>query len=219
MVLKNLNFIVDIIGNYDILNLNNYFKGILMKIIIYLQSKNFITLILVLFFSQYVFSDENEICETNICKTKLRLEISPSFRVGHEGKDTDGILLSSSFDIGKELSPRTTLSLRLLPVFGYIQEGNIDNLIGLGVGGALRIYFRHNQEKGFFTEIHEVILLHENKFEGNTSNINFYSSIGLGYQFCSHWDMLLKFGHISNANIKEENEGINILGLGIGYSF
>lgn len=188
-----------------------------MKQVISLQVNFFITLIFVFFFSFYVLADET--CGEKNCDLKLRLEVGSSFRIDHNGNDPDGVLVSSTIDIGKELSPRTTLSLRLLPVFGYIQEGNIEDIVGFGAGGALRIYFKKNQEKGFFTEIHEVVCLHENKFEGNDSNVNFYSAIGVGYQFCPNWDMLLRFGHISNADIKDNNEGINLLGLGIGYTF
>lgn len=190
-----------------------------MQNIISLQSKIFITLIFIFFLSLYVFSDET--CETQNGNSnlKLRLELGSSFRIAHDNNDADGVLISSSVDIGKEFSPRTTLSLRLFPVFGYIQEGNIDDIIGFGVGGALRVYFKKNQEKGFFTEIQEVVCLHENKFERNDSNINFYSAIGIGYQFCPNWDMLLRFGHISNANIKDNNDGTNLLGFGVGYTF
>lgn len=192
-------------------------KGNAMQKIISLQLIFFITLIFICSFSLYVFSDET--CEAKNCNLKLRLEMGSSFRIAHDSNDADGVLISSTVDIGKELSPRTTLSLRLLPVFGYIQEGNIEDIIGFGAGGALRIYFKKNQEKGFFTELHEVVCLNENKFEGNDSNINFYSAIGIGYQFCPNWDMLLRFGHISNANIKDDNEGTNLLGFGVGYTF
>ena len=171
-----------------------------MQKIISLQLNFFITLIFVFCFSLHVFSEET--CEVKNCDLKLRLELGSSFRIAHNSNDADGVLISSSVDIGKELSPRTTLSLRLLPVFGYIQEGNIEDIIGFGAGAALRIYFKKNQEKGFFTEIHEVVCIHENKFEENDSNINFYSAIGIGYQLCPNWDMLLRFGHISNADIK-----------------
>ena len=188
-----------------------------MKKIIYLQRKIFVTFIFVLLFSHLVFSDE--VCDKNDCKLKLRFELGSSLRVGHDEDKVDGTMVTSIFDIGKELSPRTNLSLRLLPVFGYIQEGNIEDVIGFGVGGVLRIYFKKTQDKGFFAEIHEVICVHENKFLGNDSNVNFYSSAGIGYQFCANWDLLLRFGHISNADIKNENEGVNLLGLGIGYTF
>ncbi|MGC8738661.1 MAG: acyloxyacyl hydrolase [Candidatus Hydrogenedens sp.] len=188
-----------------------------MQKLIYLQPNIFIILILVSVFSLRVFSDET--CETKSSGLKIRLELGSSFRIAHDSNDIDGYLISSFVDIGKELSPRTNLSLRLLPVFGYIQEKNMEDIIGFGIGGALRIYFKKNQEKGFFTEIHEIVCLHENKFEGNDSNVNFYSAIGIGYQFCPNWDMLLRFGHISNAGIKDENEGTNLLGFGVGYTF
>lgn len=183
--------------------------------VICLQIKIFITFILL--FSPLIFSDE--VCDTNNCKLKLRFELGSSLRVGHDGDKVDGAMVTSIFDIGKELSHRTNLSLRLLPVFGYIQEGNIEDIIGFGIGGVLRVYFKKNQERGFFAEIHEVVCIHENKFIGNDSNINFYSSAGIGYQFCPNWDLLLRFGHISNADIKNANEGVNLLGLGVGYTF
>ncbi len=194
-----------------------------MQMVNCLQLKIFIIFILILFYSQTVFSQQtcrtSEACESKECPLKIRLELGSSLRVGHDSEDSDGVLIFSNLDIGKELSPRTTLSLRILPVFGYIQEGNVEDVVGCGLGGAFRIYFKKNQEKGFYTELQEVVCLHENKFEGNSSNVNFYSAIGLGYQFCRDWDILLRFGHISNADIKKENEGVNLLGLGIGYTF
>lgn len=197
-------------------NQKRVMKGIIVKKIIYFHVNIFITFILLL--SQSVFSDN--VCERNDdCKLKLRFEVGSSVRAGHERDKPDGMMFSSIFDIGKELSPRTNLSLRLLPIFGYIQEGSFEDIIGFGIGGALRIYFKEKQKKGFFTEINEVVCVHENKFVGNDSNINFYSSVGLGYQFCPNWDILLRFGHISNADLKSANEGVNLLGLGVGYTF
>ncbi len=188
-----------------------------MKKVIYYKEIFLLLLVLLLFFSQLIFSDE--ICNTNNCKLKLRFELGSSLRVGHDGDKVDGSMFTSIFDIGKELSPRTNLSLRLLPVFGYIQEDNAEDIFGFGIGGVLRVYLKQDQEKGFFVEVHEVVCVHENKFVGNDSNVNFYSSAGIGYQFCPNWDILLRFGHISNADIKNANEGVNLFGLGVGYTF
>lgn len=188
-----------------------------MKKVVYLQIIIIVTFILFFLVLQSINAEDK--CDINDCKLRLRLELGSSFRVGHDGDKSDGLMFSSIFDLGKEFFSRTNLSLRILPVFGYIQEGNVEDLIGFGLGGAIRIFFKKNQEKGFFTEAHEIICIHENKFEGNDSNINFYSSVGIGYQFSHNWDILLRFGHISNANIKSANEGMNLLGIGIGYVF
>jgi len=188
-----------------------------MKKIYYLQINNFIIFIFIAFFCQSIFSDE--ICKEETNKLKLRMELGSSMRVGHDSDESDGVLLSSIFDIGKDLSPKTNLSLRLMPFFGYIQENNIEDVAGFGVGGAFRFFFSENQEKGVFTEIHEILCLHEHKFEGNSSNLNFFSAIGIGYKFCPNWDMVLRIGHISNANLKDDNEGTNILGINVGYTF
>lgn len=182
-----------------------------------LHVKIIIIFTLIVFFCQLTFSDET--CKEEPTRLKLRLELGSSMRIGHSSDETDGVLLSSIFDVGKELSPRTTLSLRLMPFFAYIQENNVEDVAGLGVGGAFRFFFTKNQEKGFFTEIHEIVCLHEHKFEGNSSNLNFFSGIGLGYKFCPNWDMILRFGHISNANLKDDNDETNILGINVGYTF
>ncbi|HOV34183.1 MAG TPA: acyloxyacyl hydrolase [Candidatus Hydrogenedens sp.] len=183
----------------------------------YLQVKIIIIFVLIIFCCQVLFSDET--CKEETNKLKLRLEFGSSMRIGHDSDETDGVLLSSIFDIGKDLSQRTNLSLRLMPFFAYIQESNIEDVAGLGIGGAFKFFFSRNQERGFFTEIHEILCLHEHKFEGNSSNLNFFSGIGLGYKFCPNWDMVLRFGHISNANLKDDNQETNILGINVGYTF
>lgn len=185
-----------------------------------------VTISLFLSFSNNVTADEEKVkdneksSETSEVKEKeklkLRFEFTTSFPVNND--ESKNPLISPNLDFYKNVSPRTTLSLRFIPLFVYFQNDDND-VFGAGIGGSARFYFKKNCQTGLYTELHEIALFHQNNFESNTSNFNFYSAIGLGYKFDENWDLTLRFGHISNGNLKGDNGNVNLLGLGLGYSF
>ena len=166
-----------------------------------------------------------------------RVELNNDFGV-HQGSQDRSSDYSINGIVEYEVpaTPRTTLGLRLMPLFVYTQDEEEDDYRffdrifhddddsgetvwggGFGLGG--RIYSVKDEYRGWFGEVGVTALLHSNEFNGNNSNINFISVFGVGYQFKADWHVQLHYQHISNASLGSENSGANSLGLGVGYRF
>jgi len=130
------------------------------------------------------------------------------------------------------LTRRVTLGLRLMPLFIYDEESNSleqedgtslriggNTLFGGGFGLSARIYSIPKEHRGLFAETGGTALFHSNRLEGNGSNINFLTGVGLGYKFVNRWHAVFKYEHISNAGFSDRNQSANVTGFGIGYSF
>ncbi len=94
-----------------------------------------------------------------------------------------------------------------------------DNVLGLGIGIAARFYVKKEAYNGLFFEITGHGIAHEGHIPGNSSNINFYTTGGIGYQFKNNMHLIAKYGHISNAGLGNSNSGSNQFSMGFGYSF
>lgn len=142
------------------------------------------------------------------------------------------LMLNGSVEYEFPIAQRTTLGLRMLPLFVYDQDDDYKSFLGIkydredddtvwggGGGLAFRFYSRKGEYRGFFGEIEAMVLGHSNEFQGNSSNVNFQTGAGLGYKFENNLSMVVKFNHISNAGLGDENQGVNTVGLGLGYSF
>lgn len=152
-------------------------------------------------------------------KLRPRLEIGTGVRIGHNSNEADGTLISLILDFSKKTSEHSEVSIRTLPTFTYFQTKGEEDLFGFGVGIAYRVYFKESFVKSPYIELHEILSLHQNKFEGNDSNINFNSAITIGYQINDNWDLSLRFSHFSNAKLKENNDSTNLISLCTGYKF
>jgi len=164
-----------------------------------------------------------------------RVELNNDFGVHQGSQDRSGdYSINGIVEYEVPATPRTTLGLRLMPLFVYTQDvendyhcfsrifhdDEDDSTVwggGLGIGG--RVYSVKDEYRGWFGEIGVTALLHSNEFNGNNSNINFISGLGVGYQFKSDWHVQLHYQHISNASLGSENSGANSLGVGFGYRF
>ena len=51
------------------------------------------------------------------------------------------------------------------------------------------------------------------------SHMFFREDLDLGYRFDPSWSVMASFNHISNAGLAKHNQGLNDLGLRIGYRF
>lgn len=166
-----------------------------------------------------------------------RLELNNDFGI-HQGSRDRSSDYSANLVVEYEVpvTGRATLGLRLMPLFIYSQDDERDaellhrwladdryedggSVFGAGVGIVGRIYQVKDEYRGFFGELAVSALLHENEFNGNNSNLNFLTSIGVGYQFKSDWHIQLHYQHISNASIGSRNAGTNTVGIGVGYRF
>lgn len=165
-----------------------------------------------------------------------RLELNNDFGVHQGSYDRSGdYSINGIVEYEVPATPRTTLGLRLMPLFVYTQDEDRDDRLfrrifdnkddeggtvwggGFGLGG--RIYSVKNEYRGWFGEANVTALLHTNEFHGNSSNLNFITGLGVGYQFKSDWHVQVHYQHISNASLGSENSGANSLGVGVGYRF
>ena len=51
------------------------------------------------------------------------------------------------------------------------------------------------------------------------SNVLFREDVDVGYRFTPHWALAISYNHISNADLAERNEGLNDIGLRLGFKF
>ncbi|MBI2423697.1 MAG: acyloxyacyl hydrolase [Candidatus Hydrogenedentes bacterium] len=165
-----------------------------------------------------------------------RVELATTYGI-HSGTTnrSGNVLTTGTVEYEIPATPRTTLGLRLMPLFLYTQddtsikdsddwyrldeEDASDTVWGGGLGLTGRIYQVKDEYRGWYGEAEGLAVVHDNKIIGNSSNFNFLIGLGVGYKFKSHWHTVLKYEHISNSSIGARNAGANSLGLGLGYSF
>ena len=51
------------------------------------------------------------------------------------------------------------------------------------------------------------------------SRFLFRESIGLGYSFNAHWNVIVAIDHASNADLAKPNDGLTHVGATVGYRF
>jgi len=168
---------------------------------------------------------------------KWRLELNTDFGVHQGSRDRSGDFgFNAVVEYEVPATSRTTLGLRLMPLFLYTQDDTREHdflsrvfdeqrhedggsVYGAGLGLAGRIYQIKDEYRGWYGELAFTTLVHEDTFNGNSSNLNFMTGLGVGYQFKSDWHVQFHYQHISNASLGNRNSGTNTLGLGIGYRF
>lgn len=150
---------------------------------------------------------------------RWRLELSGAYGIdsGSESREGDITALATA-EYEFPASSKATLGLRLLPLFVYAEQDD-DTVAGGGLGLAARLYEHAEEHRGLFGELTLNALLHSEQLAGNDSSLNFLTSVGVGYQFQSDWHVVLRFQHISNAGLGDDNAGANGIALGVGFSF
>lgn len=169
---------------------------------------------------------------------RLEVAAGPGIEGGSLDRSND-IFASVMLDREMPMSKRTTLSLRLMPLFVYAQDEKDDNdrlwhrihdhfhgpeydadtVVGAGAGGGVRVYAKADTYEGLFLEASLMAAPHAGLIDGNSVNIDFLSGFGVGYKFSNRWHTVLKVEHMSNANFGDDNKGTNTLRLSVGYSF
>lgn len=150
---------------------------------------------------------------------RLELTGGPGIYSGGNDRSHD-YMLRGSVEYEVPAGSRCTLGLRLLPLFVYEQhERNEDTVWGAGLGVGARIYSVADEYRGLFAEIGAHALGHVHRITGNSSNINFMTGAGLGYKCKAGWHAVIRWEHISNANLGRNNAGANLITLGVGYTF
>ena len=156
---------------------------------------------------------------------RYRLEFQGwhGMRSGRRSRSDDvGIVGSIERDF--VLQEKLTVGARLIPLFFYdaedVPKDNYPDtdIAGAGFGLTLR-YYPGQAQDGWFFELAESVIGHEEKFRGNSGSVNFMTELGIGYEFKSDFHISGRWRHLSNAGLAEDNAGINALGVGIGFSF
>jgi hypothetical protein len=117
---------------------------------------------------------------------------------------------------------RTDVGVRVYPAFIYYQDKNDkgeDDIVFAAALGVLMRQYRDINHKGFYWELGISPLWNSHLFRRNAARWNLLSEIDIGYQFDTDWHVALKFQHISNADTRSPNEGVNALALCLGFRF
>ena len=117
---------------------------------------------------------------------------------------------------------RGEVGMRWYPALIYYQDtndsGESDTVYATALGPLMRWYRDINHE-GPYWELGVSLLWNSDHFRRNASRWNVLSEIGVGYKFDSDCHIALKFQHISNAQTRSPNEGVNALVLCLGFEF
>lgn len=175
---------------------------------------------------------------------RWRIQVGVQTGVDSGGVERSGDMLAmATVEYEVPLTPHVCYSLKLDPIFVFTQddlsvsevfdhEAGVDlkdldfhearggdTVLGGGVGLGLRVYQKAEGKRGLFLDLGVHTLVHDGEINGNSSNLNFMSGLGLGYQFKGGLSAQLHFDHISNAGLGDQNSGTNVLGLGVGFRF
>lgn len=179
---------------------------------------------------------------------RWRLQLSAQTGVASGGTDRGGDVLGlSTVEYEFPVTGHIAVGLKIHPFFAYAQDddgfddlfdggfvGRVkeldfddwnddrddgDTVFGAGFGLGTRIYQVREEQRGLFLDLGVSALFHDGEFNGNSSNINFMSGLGVGYQFKFGLSAQVHFDHISNAGLGDENSGTNVLGVGLGFRF
>lgn len=186
------------------------------------------------------------VAEGAFSEGKWRLEISAHSGLDIGADRSGDVLLLSTVEYEIPLSGHVALGLKLHPLFTYEQdELDIDHFLGGGVRSALRdlefdfdapdrggdsvwgggiglgvrIYQVKTERRGLFLDLGVSALAHTGELNKDDSNLDFKSGVGLGYQFAFGLNTQVRFDHLSNASLGNENAGSNMVGLGLGFRF
>lgn len=110
------------------------------------------------------------------------------------------------------LWPHITMAARAHPVMVYTAP----RVLGCALGALNRIYLQSDASGGFM-ELGTSVLVHNRRFEGNSSYLNFLSTLAIGVLSRTRgWCVAVFLQHVSNAGIAKHNAGWNALGLRVG---
>ena len=117
---------------------------------------------------------------------------------------------------------RREVGLRGYPVLLYYQDRNDngkDDTVYAGSFGPVIRWYESTSHRGGYLEIGVSLLWNSHLFRSNASHWNALTEMGVGYKFDSDWHIALKFQHISNAQTRSPNEGVNALVMCLGFEF
>jgi lipid A 3-O-deacylase len=85
------------------------------------------------------------------------------------------------------------------------------------------VRFERDDRSGLYAEAgvgpHLLSAHYDNNGRKLSTNFQFGSHVGLGYVLPNKLDIGVKLQHVSNGGIKQPNNGVNLVGLRLGYPF
>jgi len=176
-----------------------------------------------IFVTSFLFCSANVSADESDMKSVFH-EIS----IGVLDHDTDHLWSGFSRESGVDINFEALFT----PSF-EILGGKIRPAVGASIntsGDTSKLYagarWRYEFEQGIFLGIGLGGAVHtgDTKFESVDSKalgskVLFHIPLEAGYRFNEHYSASIYFDHVSNASLANENEGLDTLGLRIGYRF
>jgi hypothetical protein len=152
---------------------------------------------------------------------RFRVELTMAQILHHPVVPRDGDSLFHTLgEYEIKIAPRFTMGFRLYPLILY-QHGENPVVYALAPGVSHRYFFDDPLARtGFFTQLEAALLFQSRNFVGNSSKNCFLTSFGVGHQFQKpDFSAALKVQHLSNANLSNENKGINGIAITLSTTF
>lgn len=149
-------------------------------------------------------------------------------KMGLLAHDVDNLWSSSKREKGEDVNIEAVFSS-----FARLLGGDIHPVIGASIntqGYTSKIYadtiWRYYLTDNFYGAFGLGITLHDGEKhlvakdrKALGSQVLFHIPIEIGYTFYSQYTLSVYFDHISSAGITDENEGLDTLGVRLGYKF
>lgn len=148
--------------------------------------------------------------------------------IGLLDHDTDGLWSGFSREDGVDFNGEVLFA----PVAEVI-GGRLHPALGVSInsgGDTSKVYaglrYRYETEGGVFFGLGLGAAVHDGETKAVArdkkalgSRVLFHNVAEAGYRFTDHYAASIYFDHVSNASLADENEGLDTLGLRLGYRF
>lgn len=160
-----------------------------------------------------------ERCESYGGVWRADIEGARETRSGKGGRDGDSFV-AVAIEREWPVFDRAAVGVRVRPLFAYFQHKDSSMIYGTAIGVTARMYGRKHNRTGPFIETGCSALWHSHHFTENGSRVNLWSEIGAGYQFSSFpWYVTIKWHHMSNAGLRNDNAGVDGCTISAGCRF
>jgi len=147
---------------------------------------------------------------------RLRAELWGGDTFTGRGRWLHDAYFVTAFEYEWSLFSHVSMGARGLPVLAYFDSQPI---VGTALGLTNRVYLV-GDGSGLFVGLAAALVVHDRRFEGNSSHFNLLSSFELGYQLSKLPPRLsVKLEHLSNAYTAKHNLGWNGVSLLLGWNF
>ncbi len=182
------------------------------------QVIHIVTFLSILLFSSFTHADE-------AAKEKA---IIHEIKLGFLAHDVDNLWSSFKREEGEDVNIEAVFSS-----VGGLFGGHIHPVLGTSIntrGYTSKLYFdgiwRYYLTDNFYGAFGLGITIHDGEKhlvsrdrKALGSQVLFHIPIEIGYTFYSQFNVSVYFDHISSAGLTEENEGLDTLGVRLGYTF